>query len=268
MANALTDLVANGIAIGATIDPIAGNNNAYSSDAIDLREFRGALFILSTGVIDEAVDFKLQEAETSGGAYQDISGKAITQLAGVGGDASQAMIYVKLSELSTDYFFVKAVVTVANGTSSLISCVGLGLSPIDEPVSDVDLASVVEIVGGSVYKGATVKFFVNDFTPTKDSLLAAATISVLGSAGVPLNAWEGPITLPSGRYGMHHDISAIAGPSPTSETLYGLVVIDTEGTGEAIHWELFEEPITIVKEGDAVVHELVVPLPQTLVSGY
>jgi hypothetical protein len=132
-------------AIVATIDPQNGNNAATSSDAVDMSKFHEAMFILATGVIDETVDFKLQESDASGGSYTDITGKAITQLAATD-DNKQAVITLKSEELGTGKRHVKAVATVGNGSSSLICVIALGMNPRFGPASDDDLSSVVQIV--------------------------------------------------------------------------------------------------------------------------
>jgi hypothetical protein len=97
------------------------------------------------GVIDQTVDFKLQQSATSGGSYSDITGKAITQFAGTD-DGKSAVINLKAEDLDKDKPFVKASVTVANGTSSLISVVGLGLLPKYAPASDDKLSTVAQII--------------------------------------------------------------------------------------------------------------------------
>lgn len=129
-------------AVVAAVSPLNGNNTTTLSDAVDMSKFGEALFVLLTGVIDQTVDFKLQESDASGGSYTDISGKSITQLANTA-DGKQAVINLKADELSAGKRFVKAAVTVGNGTSSLVAVVGLGMSPRFGPASDDDLATVV-----------------------------------------------------------------------------------------------------------------------------
>ena len=132
-------------AIVATVDPFNGNNAATSSDAVDMAKFHEAMFILALGSIDAVVDFKLQESDASGGSYTDITGKAITQLAGTD-DNKQAVITIKSEELSTGKRYVKAVVTVGSGTTSYVCVIGLGMQPRFGPAGNDDLATVAEIV--------------------------------------------------------------------------------------------------------------------------
>lgn len=267
LAEQLVDFNSAGVAVVATVDPINGNNTATLTDAVDMRLFRYVAFILSVGVIDEDVDFKLQEAQTAGGAYQDITGKVCSTLAGVGGDSKQQVIFVHRNELTADYFFVKGSVTVGNGTSSLVSITAIGIGPIGNTVENLDLASVDEIVGGGIYKGSKAYLIAADFTPSDTLVLADLTISTLESAGITLSAWEGPVSLPDGSVGMHHNVSAIAGAAPTEETIYGLAIVDELGDEDIIHTEKFDDPVPIAVEGDSVVYELIVPLPAVLETG-
>lgn len=133
------------VAVCATVDPVNGNNAATSSDAVDMSKFHSAMFILTMGVIDATVDFKLQESATSGGSYTDITGKAITQFAATD-DGKQAVINLRSDELGAGKRYVKAVVTVGNNTSSLVSVICLGLDPRHGPASDDDLATVAQII--------------------------------------------------------------------------------------------------------------------------
>jgi hypothetical protein len=134
------------MAVVGTIDPFNGNNATTLSDAVDMSKFHEAVFILSIGANDSTVDFKLTESATSGGSYTDITGKAITQEAGGDDDNKQWVISLKSEELSSGKQFVKASVTIGNGTTNLISLVALGLRPRFAPASDDDLASVSQIV--------------------------------------------------------------------------------------------------------------------------
>src|SRR5687768_16065791 len=106
--------------IVATIDPANHNNSTQTSDAVDMSKFHEALFILIAGAIDSTVDFKLQESDASGGSYSDISGKAITQETGGHDDNKQWVINLKSDELSASNPYVKASVTLGNGTTNIV----------------------------------------------------------------------------------------------------------------------------------------------------
>jgi len=267
LAESMVDFWGGGIAVAGKIQPVNGNNTATLTGAVDSRKFRFLMAVLQVGVNDEVVDFKLRCSETSGGSYDDVSGKAATQIAGTG-DNNIKVIFVRYSELPSDHPFVKASVTVGNGTSSLVSCLILGIDPLTEAVVDVDDAQVSEIVGGSAYRGAKAFFFTNEVTLTELTVLGGLTISALASTGVNLDSWEGPVLLPNGSAAMHHNVSAIAGVSPTSETLKGIAVVAADGT-TLLHAERFPgSGVPITAEGHGVVYELLLPLPAALPTGY
>ena len=133
-------------AVVATIDPANHNNSTQTSDAVDMSLFHEAMFILIAGTNDSTIDFKLQESDSAGGSYSDISGKSITQETGGDEDNKQWIINLKSEELSAGKQFVKASVTLGNGTTNFVGLVGLGLNPRFAPASDDDLASVSQII--------------------------------------------------------------------------------------------------------------------------
>ena len=149
-------------AIVATIDPDAYADGAQNSDYVDMADFESLMAVLLLGAVPDTgttIDFKLQQATTSGGAgVKDITGKAITQIASGSpavGD-KQAIINVRASELDLDngFQFVRAVATGADSSSPADSptvtvdygAVLLGFGPRYGPASDNDLASVAEII--------------------------------------------------------------------------------------------------------------------------
>jgi hypothetical protein len=133
------------VAVVGVIQPINGNNATTLTAAIDMQPWGSLLAILQVGVIDQVVDFKLQECATSGGSYTDISGKSITQAAATD-DGKTYLINLQAEELASGSRYVKASVTVGNGTSSLVSVVCLGFDAKYGPGSDSDLTSVAQIV--------------------------------------------------------------------------------------------------------------------------
>ncbi len=158
MQNPLASEVA---AVLATIDPDAYAHGAQNSDWLDLGLFDQVMAVLMTGDVPTttSVDFKLQQATTSGGAgVKDISGKAITQILSGSPATSdkQAVINCRADELdiTNSFRFVRAVATTADTNSpadspvntSDMSAVLVGFGARYEPASDHDLASVVEIV--------------------------------------------------------------------------------------------------------------------------
>jgi len=123
--------------VGA-IDPQALQGSTISSDWVDLSKWSLALFVLSVGVIDAVIDMKIVEAKDAiGTGSQDLTGKAVTQLAATA-DYTQAAISVSDENLTRNsgYRYCRAVVTVGAGTSNLISVLAIGLSPKQLPASD------------------------------------------------------------------------------------------------------------------------------------
>lgn len=111
--------------IVAAIDPDAYTAAAYSSGYVDMQKVGKILAIVQTGTLgtNATVDFKLQQATTSGGAgLKDIPGKAITQIKQANSPSesdSQAAINLDQSELdiANGFRYVKCVMTVGTATS-------------------------------------------------------------------------------------------------------------------------------------------------------
>ncbi len=149
-------------AIVATIDPDVYAHGAQNSDYVDMADFEQLMAVLMIGTFpdtDTTMDFKLQQATSSGGAgVKDITGKAITQIASDSPVSSdkQAIINLRGSELDIagGFRFVRAVATGTDSGSPADSPVNtidygvnvFGFGPKHGPASDNDLASVVEIV--------------------------------------------------------------------------------------------------------------------------
>lgn len=136
--------------VGAILAPISGNNNALSTGYVDMSKRNKVAFILTVGVSDCTVDFKLQAATSSGGAgVTDVVGLAATQLSAT--DDGKTVIL----ELSADHLqvllgptftFVKAVVTSSNATGALVSVVAITGDERYASAADYDLTTVAQIV--------------------------------------------------------------------------------------------------------------------------
>ena len=138
------------VAVLATVDPDANTVGAITSDWADMTKFNSMMAIVQTGVMGASgtLDFKLQQATSSGGAgNKDISGKAITQLVKATDDDKQAVINVRADQLDVagGFKFVAMVHTVGTATGDS-GAVLLGLDPVHSTAADNDLASVAEIV--------------------------------------------------------------------------------------------------------------------------
>ncbi len=131
-----------------TIDPKDQNNQAdVLSDAIDMSKFSEIMVVLMCGNVDDVFDLKLTQAATAGGSYSDITGKAITQLAAhaTNNDGKVCIISLKAEEMSAGKQFVKACLTVGNGTANPCAVLILGVAKYG-PATDSDLSDVAQVV--------------------------------------------------------------------------------------------------------------------------
>jgi len=133
------------IGLVAKLAPVNGNNAATPTTVFHARHFHEYMAILQVGVIDQAVDFKLQCSDAQNGTYTDIPGKAITQIPATG-DGTERVIDLLTEEIPVGRPWIRALVTVGNGTSSLVSVIVLGVRPRVGPASDNDMATVGQIV--------------------------------------------------------------------------------------------------------------------------
>lgn len=131
------------------IDPDANSTGALSTGYVDMSKFSSVYALVAAGTIASTgkIDFKLQQATTSGGAgVKDISGKSITQLTEAGTDSDkQAVINCHESELDAEggFRFVKAVYTgTTAGADSAAFIWG-----VDPKYPPVDATTVDEVVG-------------------------------------------------------------------------------------------------------------------------
>jgi len=134
-------------AIVGVIDPDANAAASYDSDEVDMSLWSRIVAVVQTGTMESGstVDFKLQDATSSGGSFSDITGKAITQLTQAGTDSDkQSIINLRFDELQDDGRYVKAVMTVGTDASDS-SAILMGL-PRYYPASDNDISTVDEIV--------------------------------------------------------------------------------------------------------------------------
>ena len=139
------------VAVVGTIDPDVTVASTVVSDAVDMALFDQVIGVVLAGTLGASatLDAKLEQAVTSGGAYKDVTGKAITQMTQAGTDQSddQALINCRAEELdiANDYKWVRLSMTVAVATSDAAGVL-LALGAHYAPASDNDLASVGEII--------------------------------------------------------------------------------------------------------------------------
>src|SRR3954471_15019525 len=91
------------------IDPQSANNTTKSTDSVDMSKFHEAMFVAQIGATDSTVNFKLQESADGSSGWQDITGKAITQLSGVNNKV--VVVNLKSAQLDAGYRYVKGLMT-------------------------------------------------------------------------------------------------------------------------------------------------------------
>lgn len=141
------------IAVAAMIDPDATAAGAVSSGWVSLASFNTLMAVVMAGTLGASatIDAKIEQAtDASGTGVKDVTGKAITQMTQAGTDQSdtQAIIEVDGEDLDVDNDFshVRLTITVGTATSDVGGMI-LGIDPRYAPASDLDAASVGEIIG-------------------------------------------------------------------------------------------------------------------------
>jgi hypothetical protein len=137
------------IAIAAVVAPGALTAGAKSSGWVDTRLYNQLMGVISTGTLGASatVDAKwVQADDSSGNNPQDSNITALTQIVKASGDNKQAVMNFDPSQSNYPTKpFVKLVVTVGTATSDGAAIV-LGIDPRHKPVTDLDPASVVQVV--------------------------------------------------------------------------------------------------------------------------
>lgn len=119
------------------IVPAVRSAGTVNGGAIDTDGYDEAAFVVNVGTIvntnsDTTLDVKVQECDTSGGTYADITDAAITQLAYTDDDVI-ATINVRLGGRANRKRYVRAVGVVA-GTDSAAYGVAAMLKAREKPV--------------------------------------------------------------------------------------------------------------------------------------
>lgn len=134
-------------AVVSTIDPQTVANVEAAGDYVDMGAWESVIFIFLTGdMAAETVDFKLEQATTSGGSgKKDL--KAATQFAAhaTTSDNKQVVIECRAEQLDTanGFRYVRPRMITGNTTGGACACVGLGFNA--RYNVGTDLASVAEI---------------------------------------------------------------------------------------------------------------------------
>jgi hypothetical protein len=139
------------IAVMGTIAPSAQAAGAATSGWLDMGQFQKIMALVQAGTFGASatVDAKIQQAtDSTGTGAKDISGKAITQMLAAGGNGVQAEINVDAAELDVNngFRYVQLSITVGTAASGTAGVV-IGIAPRFLPASDLNNASVTQIVG-------------------------------------------------------------------------------------------------------------------------
>jgi hypothetical protein len=104
----------------AGLDPDVQTAGAKTGAEIDARNFPGgkAVWTVLAGTLgtNATVDFKVQDCDTSGGTFADITGAAITQLTQAGTDESDTAVDLE-HEIKPGRPFLKGILTIGTATS-------------------------------------------------------------------------------------------------------------------------------------------------------
>ncbi len=134
-----------------TIDPDAYSANTYTTDEIDMKNFKRVMFILTVGTLGSSatVDFEINggSASNAGSHATLLTGKDATQLTQAGGDSDkQVIIEVSSEEVAQQGLrYIEAEMIV--GTASCdAGVVVLGELAHYSNATDVDLSTVAEVI--------------------------------------------------------------------------------------------------------------------------
>ncbi|WP_417794598.1 hypothetical protein [Terasakiella pusilla] len=139
------------IGIIGLIEPDATAVGAHSTGWISMSDFQAISAVVMAGALGASatVDAKIEQAKSDAGAdAKDLTGAVITQLTKDNGDDNkQAVIEVWGEDLDIKnmYSHVRLTVTVG-GANSDLGAIVLGTHPRQGPASDLNLASVAQIV--------------------------------------------------------------------------------------------------------------------------
>ncbi|MGH8578871.1 MAG: hypothetical protein ACREVK_01675 [Gammaproteobacteria bacterium] len=135
------------LAIVSTIDPQTVTSMPQTGDYVDMSKYHSVAFFFALGdMAAETIDASVLEATSSAGAGAQAL-KAATQLAAhaSNNDLKQIVIEVNASDLTAGFRYVAPKLVTGSTTGGPASCVGLAYKSRNNPASDGDLASVVQI---------------------------------------------------------------------------------------------------------------------------
>lgn len=140
------------IGIVATIDPDAYTAATYVSDWVDMQDWPGGIMaVVMAGDLGASgtIDARLRQAtDSSGTGAKDITGKMMTQFTQASTDSDKQAVITLLADqmdVAGGFRFAALSMVVAVATSDCGAII-LGMNPSYGPATDVDLASVDEVV--------------------------------------------------------------------------------------------------------------------------
>lgn len=123
------------------------NNTTPSISEVNCAPWQGITWYLSVNTSDTTVDLKIQEADTSGGSFADITGAAITQLSSTATSGDPATISISLTP-SARKDYQKPVLVIGNGSTGAEVCLWYVLENYrgqPDAVVEQELTELVEV---------------------------------------------------------------------------------------------------------------------------
>lgn len=247
----------------SVVQPVNGNDATTLGAAVDMSKWDLVVMVGQTGVIDEEVRFSVRESDAEGGTYTIVPGFEFTYLDGSTGDDKTVVGLVEPGDLSEGNTWIKPAIQVDSGTSSLVSCVMLGL--VWDRTQGMVAGDGIEDEyrpAGTALEAMKVRFFTNDLYPTRDTVAGDFTFAALTGSGVAVQM-EGPMTLQGGQWAARGMVTVAAGESPTAEEIRGWALLHN---GELVASERFETPKSIAALGDFVSVDLIVPIESAILA--
>lgn len=140
------------IAALALVQPASHAAGSVSTPWISMADVAQVAAIVSVGAIGAGgtIDVKFEQATDAAGTNaKDLDGSAITQLSQAGDDDSDKQVIVELYgedlDLKNDFTHVRLTIDIGTA-ATLLSALVLGLDPRQGKASELNLASVAEIV--------------------------------------------------------------------------------------------------------------------------
>lgn len=154
--------LSNSLALIGRITPASKTGANYTLGPFDIEQFPQLVAVLMVGAMSAggSVDIRATECATSGGVYTDIVGRKTQRFAEEDAEENkEALLAVNAGHLGTGKRYVKFVVAVdsapgsepvsepPDGTATaVLSLAVLGGGRIDDDISDIDAATVIDAV--------------------------------------------------------------------------------------------------------------------------